>query len=59
MPRPIQSNAPPRRTKCKTCGAKIWRVSIGSWGQSIRFNREGNQPLKGDETQHRCGKGTV
>lgn len=56
MTRPIQSKAPPRRTTCKKCGAPIWRVSVGSWGQSILFNRDGTKPLKGGETQHRCGK---
>lgn len=55
MTRPVITKTPPRRSKCKTCGAPIWRLSIGSWGQSILFNREGNKPLKGGEKQHRCG----
>lgn len=59
MTRPVQSNAPPRRSKCRDCGAAIWRISIGSWGQSIRFDREGSKPLKKDVKQHRCGKEKV
>ena len=56
MTRPILAKNPPRRSKCKACGAAIWRLSIGSWGQSINFDREGNKPLRGGETQHRCAK---
>lgn len=56
MTRPILAKTPPRRSKCKKCQAPIWRLSIGSWGQSILFDREGNKPLNGSEKQHRCGK---
>lgn len=54
--RPILTKHPPRRSKCKACGAAIWRLSIGSWGQSINFDREGNKLLRTDAAQHRCPK---
>ena len=54
MTRPVLTKVPPRRSKCKACGAAVWRVTIGSWGQSILFDREGSKPLRGGEQKHRC-----